>query len=107
MVRRQRVIFFPQGRQGWLRSALLPLQAYTIFAPVLEFFLSLHRNPHDASANEEVWLIVGLFPCGILLLWAALLLALCDKRPIARACLGFGVAGLLLGYVLLPVLARA
>jgi len=97
----------PQNKQEWLSFVLLPFKAYTIIAPVLFTISSGFPRPRQAGATgTEALLVAGLFPCAAFLLFAALLLALVGPKGSAPTCLGFGLAALGVGYLLLPSLAH-
>jgi hypothetical protein len=55
----------------------------------------------------EGLLILGLFPCSIILLYTALILALASHKRSAISCAGFGVVALIIGFWYLPGLAAA
>ena len=87
---------------------LLPFKAYTVIAPVLFLISSgLPRPPHVGASEAEAFLIVSLFPCSILLLFAALILAIVGPKGSASPCFWFGVAGFAIAYSFLPSLANA
>jgi hypothetical protein len=98
----------PQGRQGWFGLALLPFKAYVVIAPVLVFISAqLPRPRHTGATDAEAFMILGLFPCGVILLIAALVLAVTGRKESADPCAGFGVAALVIGYLLRNSLASA
>ncbi len=98
----------PQSGRQWLALALLPFKAYTVIAPLLLFVsVSSPRPPHSSATDAEASLVIGLFPCAAILLFAALVLALVGPKGKALACAGFGAAAFIIGYCLLPMLASA
>lgn len=99
---------FPQNKQEWLGFVLLPFKAYTVIAPFLVVVsASLPRPRHSGPTDVEAFLVVGLFPCSAVLLFASLLLALVGPKGFALPCLGFGAAAFIIGWLLLPCLSTA
>ena len=96
----------PHSRQEWLGFVLLPFKAYTVIAPVL-FLVSagLPRPPHVGATIADAYLLLGLFPCSLILLFTSLVLALIGPKGTAIPCACFGTAALIIGFVLLPRLA--
>ena len=87
---------------------LLPFKAYTVIAPLL-FFVSVGfpRPPHSGATDAEMLLLVGLFPCAAILLFAALVLAFVGPKGTALPCAAFGAAAFVIGFWLMPTLASA
>ena len=72
---------FPHSKQDWLRFVVFPFKAYVIIAPVLLLVSSeLPRPRHSGATDAEVFLVLGLIPCSQILLLAALIFALLDRR---------------------------
>jgi len=98
----------PRSRQAWLGLVLLPFKAYTVLAPILLVLsASLPRPRHTGATEAEALLVFGLFPCSLILLLAALVLALVGPKGKALSCACFGAAAFIIGFLLLPALATA
>lgn len=99
---------FPSNRREWFRAMIFLFKAYTVIAPSL-FFISwqLPHFPHTGSTDVEKFLIVGMFPCSLILLGTALDLALRGHKRPAISCAWFGGASFFIGYFCLPYLATA
>lgn len=98
----------PKTHQEWLSFALLPFKAYTVIAPLLVLYsMGLPRPRHTGATDAEIGLIAGLFPCGVILFVAALILAFGNQKSTAFSCALFGVVGIALAVLLLPAFAHA
>ena len=98
----------PHSKQGWLRFAVLPFKAYVLIAPIL-FLISI-RLPHprhSGATDAEVFLVLGLSYCSIILFLAALIFALAGPKGFALPCVGFAVAAFIITCLLLPSLASS
>lgn len=85
---------------------LLPFKAYTVIGPLLFFIsASLPRPRHTGATDVEAYLVFGLFPCSLILLFTAAVLALVGPKGTALPCVGFGAAAFIIGLWLLPRLA--
>lgn len=100
--------FFPKNKQQWLRILVFPFKAYVVAAPILFCISSCFPRPRHYGATEgEESVILFMFPCAVVLIFGALVLALFRFKREAMICAGFGIGGLIVGYLLLPPLARA
>jgi hypothetical protein len=98
---------FPKTKQQWLNLLLFPLEAYIVLAPIMFAISSRMPRPRHAGATEaECYIILGMFPCSIILIFTALVLVIVGYNKTATVCAAFGIAGIIAGYVLLPSLAR-
>ena len=98
----------PHSRQEWLNVVLTPFKAYAVIAPGLLIVSAMFPHPRHTGATEaEALLVVLFFPCGALLLLAALLFALIGPKGSALPCAVFGVLELILAWHFLPMLASA
>lgn len=96
----------PQTREQWLRFLTFPFKAYVVIAPALLFVYAALPKPRNAGVADPLVLMVFLiFPVSLLLLIAALIFTCTGKKDIAWGCALFAVAGLFLGYYLLPYLS--
>ena len=100
------MMMIPHDREGWLRVVLLPFKTFVVIAPVLLLISeNLPRPRHSGSTPAEFLLVFGLLPCGVRLLFAALLLTLVGPKGSAVSCAGFGLVAILLLIMLSPSLA--
>ena len=96
----------PRSKQDWLRFLAFPFKAYAIIAPVL-FLISVEfpRPRHSGPTDAEVFLILSLFPCSLILFIAALVFACTGPKGFALSCAGFGAAAFIIGFLFLPSLS--
>jgi hypothetical protein len=98
----------PHGKENWLRFAVFPFKAYVVIAPILFLILSLIPRPHHSGLPEALALfLVFLFPCALVLLFAALLFALFGPKGHALDCVIFAIAAFFIAAMILPSLATA
>ena len=96
----------PHSKQDWLRFVAFPFKAYVVIAPML-FLISVQfpRPRHSGPTDAEVFLILSLFPCSLILFIAALVFALAGPKGFALPCVGFGAAAFIIGFLFMPRLA--
>jgi hypothetical protein len=96
----------PQSKRDWLRLVVLPFKAYVVIAPLL-FLISIQlpRPRRSGPTDADVFLINSLFPCSLILLFAALLFALAGPKGLALPCGVFGAVAFII-YILSPGFAR-
>jgi hypothetical protein len=98
---------FPHNKQEWLSTILFPFKAFTVIAPFLfQISVDLHPYRRFPATDFEALLASLLFLDGIILLFAALLLAAGGPRGFALPAAGFAVAAFIIGEFLLVGLAR-
>ena len=98
----------PHSKKEWLSFALLPFKAYVVISPVLFFISSsLPRPRHTGATDFEAYLVLGLFPCSMILLFASLVLAFVGPKGAALPCAGFGAVAFFIGFLLLPSLVHS
>jgi hypothetical protein len=97
----------PHSRQDWLRFLVFPFKAYAFIAPILFLvFASLPRPRHSPPDAAAIPLLL-LYPCGLILLLAALLFGLFGPKGHALSCVGFAAVEFIIPSLLLPSLATA
>jgi hypothetical protein len=99
----------PHGKENWLRFVVFPFKAYVVIGPILFLILSqIIPRPHHSSPPEALaLLLVLLFPCALILLFAALLFALFGPKGHALDCVIFAVLAFFAAAMILPSLATA
>ena len=96
----------PKTGEDWIRLLLLPFKAYPIIATLcLMISVSLPHPRHSGATEAEAFVVLGYFPCALILLITALFFSLSGLRKPALSCLGFGVLSFFIGWFWLPALA--
>ncbi len=99
--------FIPHSKQEWFKFVVFPFKAYAFIAPVLFFIIALVPRPRHTAPEAAAIPLVLLFPCALILLFAALLFALFGPKGHALSCVGFAVAEFIIAQLLLPSLVTA
>jgi hypothetical protein len=95
----------PHSKQDWLRFVVFPFKAYVVIAPLLFFISTRIPHPRHQPTSADVFFVVSLVPCSLILLAAALVFSLFGPKGFAFPCLGFSLAGLIIAVFLMPCLA--
>ena len=98
----------PQSKLDWLRFIVFPFKAYAVIAPLLLFIsIQAPRPRHMGPTDADIFLVLSLFPCSLILLIAALALAIAGLKGFAGPCAGFGAAAFIVAFMLLSRLNTA
>jgi hypothetical protein len=97
----------PHSKQDWLRLLVFPFKAYVIIAPLL-FLISIQfpRPRISGATNSEVFYLVSLLPCSLILLLSGLISSFAGRKHFAFSCFGFSLAALVVAVVFLPRLSN-
>lgn len=97
----------PYTKHQWLKAALFPFKAFVVIAPIIfQISVSLHPYHRFPATDFEALLDGLLFLDGVVLLFAALLLAVGGPRGHALPAVGFAIAAFVVGEFLLVAMAR-
>jgi hypothetical protein len=95
----------PQNTLDWLRFTVFPFKAYAVIAPLLLFISP--RPGHLGPTDVDIFLVLSLFPCSLILFIAAVASAIAGPKGFAGPCAGFGAAAFIFALMLLPSLNTA
>jgi len=94
----------PRNKQEWIDLILFPFKAYVVVAYVwLQICARLQGPRHYGGTEAEAIVALGFFPCSLVLLMAAAIMAVVGPRGAAIPNAIFGGVAFVIVWASLPV----